>query len=89
MHIILGIHSSEKIGLRSTKCLSEMLPILLYFMGRKTPHSTFFFHFSYHPNLTFTPYECPGHKPMPSINVMLYNMKQGKICLGFLILNEI
>ena len=51
------VHSSEIRGLRSTKCFSEILQNLLYFMYKKTHVVFFVFHFV---QLYFFPYECPG-----------------------------
>ena len=54
-------HSSEIRGLRSTKCSSETLQNLLYFLYKKT-HVVFFISC----NFIFLPYECPGlcrHRP--------------------------
>ena len=45
VYYILHCHSSEIRGLRSTKCSSEMLQNLLYFMHRKTHVVFFVFHF--------------------------------------------
>ena len=60
---IYTYHSSEIRGLSSTKCSSEMLQNLLYFMYKKTHVVFFIFHFL---QLYFLPYECPGqcrHRP--------------------------
>ena len=57
------VHSSEIRGLRSTKCSSQTLQNLLYFMYKKTHVVFFFLHFV---QLFFFPYECPGlsrHRP--------------------------
>ena len=60
------VHSSEKRGLRSTKCSSKMLQILLYFMYKKT-HISSFFRFSFHATLYFY-----------LMNALVYaNIKQG------------
>ena len=52
-----SLHSSEKSGLCSTKCSSETLQNLLYFMYKKTHVVFFVFHFM---QFYFFPYECPG-----------------------------
>ena len=57
------LHSLEIRGLRSTKCSSETLQNLLYFMYKKIHVVIFVFHFV---QLYFLPYECPGlcqHRP--------------------------
>ena len=51
------LHSSEIRGLRSTRCSSETLQNLLYFMYKKTQVVFFVFHFL---QIYFFPYECPG-----------------------------
>ena len=64
----LSKDSSEIRGLRSMKCSSKTLQILLYFMYKKTHVLVFFvFHFV---QLYFFPYECPGlcqHRPGDSL----------------------
>ena len=60
-------HSSEIRGLRSTKCSSETLQNLLYFMYKKTHVVFFVFHFE---QLSFFPNECPDlfrHRPGHSL----------------------
>ena len=52
-------HSSEIRGLRSTKCSSETLQNLLYFMYKKT-HVVVFFSFFISCNFIFLPNGCPG-----------------------------
>ena len=49
----LSYHSLEIRGLRSTKCSSETLQNLLYFMYKNT-------HVIQFVQLYFLPYECPG-----------------------------
>ena len=44
-NFVLPKHSSEIRGLRSTKCSSETLENLLYFMHKKTHEDFFVFHF--------------------------------------------
>ena len=48
---VLGNHSSEKRGLRTTKCSSKMLRNMLYFMYKKT--HVFFVCFSFRATLYF------------------------------------
>ena len=55
--ILIVYHSSEIRGLCSTKCSSETLQNLLYFMYKKTHVVFFVFHLV---QLYFSPYECPG-----------------------------
>ena len=58
-----NVHSSEIRGLQSTKCSSETLQKLLYFMYEKT---LVVFTFFISCNFIFLPYECPslcGHRP--------------------------
>ena len=48
---VVLVHSSEIRGLRSTKCSSETLQSLLYFMSKKT--HVVLFRFSFHATLFF------------------------------------
>ena len=57
------LHTSEIKGLRSTKCSTETLQNLLYFMYKKTHVVFFIFHLV---QFYFFSYECPGlcrHRP--------------------------
>ena len=85
----LTLHSSEIRGLRSTKCSSELLQNLLYFMYKKTHVVFFVFYFV---QLYFFPYECPGlyrHRPGHSLgkhkgkHIKLHEMKNKKKLCGF------
>ena len=47
------VHSSEIRGLRSTKCTSETLQSLLYFIYKKLENPCSFFRFSFHATFYF------------------------------------
>ena len=80
---LLVLHSSEIRGLHSTKCSSETLQNLLYFMYKKTHVVFFVFHFV---QFYILPYECPGlyRPPMEVPKIRLLNrakIEKSKIIL--------
>ena len=75
---LLPVHSSEMRGLRSTKCSSETLQNLLYFMYKKT--HVVFFRFSFRATLYFYLMNA-----LVYVDIDQHEMKNEKNYMGFLI----